>query len=121
MRCTSASDPTTRTCASSNSRRNAKCAGCAPARHIARLGRKDEWVGTRLVFQITPAGEGRTQLDFEHVGLVSAFECYDLCSNGWHYFLDSLQQFVETGRGTPYEVAATPGCVELDAMRSQAA
>jgi uncharacterized protein YndB with AHSA1/START domain len=89
--------------------------------HIARLSRKEEWVGTRLVFHITPAGEGRTQLDFEHVGLVSAFECYDLCSNGWHYFLDSLQQFVETGRGTPYEVAATPVCADHNTMRSQAA
>lgn len=33
------------------------------------------------------------------------FECYDLCSDGWQYFLGSLQQLIETGRGTPYELA----------------
>jgi uncharacterized protein YndB with AHSA1/START domain len=75
--------------------------------HISatQLTHKDEWVGTRLVFRLTPDGEGRTRLDFEHVGLVPAFECYGMCSSGWQYYLGSLQQFVETGRGTPYELA----------------
>lgn len=77
--------------------------------HIAASGltRRDEWVGTQLVFRLTPQAVGRTRLDFEHVGLVAALECYDLCSNGWQYFLGSLRQLVETGRGTSYELAAT--------------
>ena len=77
------------------------------AAHIAagQLSRKDEWVGTQLVFKLMPEAEGRTRLDFEHVGLVPAFECYDMCSRGWRYFLGSLQQFAETGHGTPYELA----------------
>ena len=76
------------------------------AAHAAQLTHRDEWVGTQLVFRLTPQGNGRTRLDFEHLGLVPAFECYDLCCDGWRYFLDSLQQFVETGRGTPYELEA---------------
>ena len=48
--------------------------------------------------------DGKTRLDFEHIGLVPALECYDLCSNCWSYFLGSLQQLVETGRGTPWVV-----------------
>jgi uncharacterized protein YndB with AHSA1/START domain len=77
--------------------------------HIAatKIAVKDEWVGTDLVFRLAPDAvdnEGRTRLDFEHIGLVPAFECYDFCSDGWRYFLGSLQQLVETGRGTPYEV-----------------
>lgn len=68
-----------------------------------QLTRKDEWVGTQLVFRLTPDGKGHTHLDFEHLGLVPAFECYNLCSDGWRYFLNSLQQFVEIGHGTPYE------------------
>lgn len=73
--------------------------------HIAaaKIAVKDEWVGTDLIFRLAPDAvdnEGRTRLDFEHIGLVPAFECYDLCSNGWQYFLGSLQQLVETGRGT---------------------
>ena len=63
-----------------------------------------EWVGTEIVFRLTPTIDGKTRLDFEHVGLVSALECYDLCSNCWAYFLGSLQQLVETGRGTPWVI-----------------
>ena len=68
----------------------------------ASIARKDEWVGTEIVFRLTPTIDGKTRLDFEHVGLVSTLECYDLCRNGWNYFLASLQQLVETGRGTPW-------------------
>ena len=76
--------------------------------HIAagQLTRRDEWVGTQLVFRLMPDGAGGTRLDFEHRGLVPAFECYRLCSDGWRYYLSSLQQFADTGRGTPYELAA---------------
>ena len=79
-----------------------RCVGA----HIAFLEKTDEWVGTQIVFQLTPEGEGRTRLEFEHVGLVPSFECYELCDSGWKYFLASLQGFVETGRGTPHELVA---------------
>jgi hypothetical protein len=35
---------------------------------------------------------------------VPALSCYELCNNGWQYFMASLQQFAETGRGTPYTI-----------------
>jgi uncharacterized protein YndB with AHSA1/START domain len=79
-----------------------RCTGA----HIARLTRTDEWVGTQLVFRLLPEGEGRTRLDFEHIGLVPSFECYELCSDGWRHFLASLRQFLETGRGTPCQLDA---------------
>lgn len=66
------------------------------------LAHRDEWVGTRMVFRLAASDGGRTRLDFEHIGLVPELECYDLCDKGWRYFLDSLKQFVETGRGTPH-------------------
>lgn len=81
-----------------------QCTGAHIA--VAQISRKDEWVGTRIAFHLAPEGKGRTRMEFEHVGLVPAFECYSLCSDGWRYFLGSLQQFVETGRGSPYEPAA---------------
>lgn len=73
---------------------------------MAQFRRKDEWVGTQIVFRLSPLESGRTRLDFEHVGLVPAFECWDVCADGWRHYLGSLQQFIETGRGTPYEPAA---------------
>jgi uncharacterized protein YndB with AHSA1/START domain len=73
--------------------------------HIAaqQLGTRDEWVGTEIVFRLAAEGPTRTRLDFEHVGLVPALECHTLCSDGWRYFLTSLQQLAETGRGTPHQ------------------
>ena len=82
--------------------------------HIAagQLTRRDEWVGTQLVFRLTPQANGGTRLDFEHIGLVPAFECYDLCSDGWRYFMNSLRLFVETGCGTPWQAAAALAAVQ---------
>jgi uncharacterized protein YndB with AHSA1/START domain len=73
--------------------------------HIAApsLTRRDEWKGTQIVFRLSPLDDRRTRLDFEHVGLEPALACYGMCSDGWRYFLGSLQQLVETGRGTPYD------------------
>ena len=71
-----------------------------------RLMHTDEWVGTQLVFRLAPEGDGRTRLNFEHIGLAPTLECYDMCSNGWQYYMNSLQKFVNSGRGTPHELAA---------------
>lgn len=88
--------------------------------HIAAdsIARKDEWVGTQLVFRTSADGQGRTRLDFEHIGLVPSFECYGLCDRGWQHFMGSLQQYLETGDGTPYVLEST---CNASMERSQAA
>ncbi len=77
---------------------------------LPQLSRKDEWVGTELVFRIEAQGDGQTRLHFEHLGLVPAVECYEVCAQGWRHFLASLQQYAETGLGAPHErvVSCTP-------------
>lgn len=85
-----------------------RCTGAHIA--AAELAKKDEWVGTQLVFRLTPREAGSTRLDFEHVGLVPSFECYGICSSGWRHYLGSLQRYVETGSGAPFalfELTAT--------------
>lgn len=76
--------------------------------HIAAAGlvRKDEWVGTQIAFRLSSTDAGQTRIDFEHIGLTPDCECHALCSNGWRHFLGSLQQLVETGHGTPFEIGA---------------
>ena len=69
---------------------------------VPTLSRKDEWTGTGIIFRLFDAGPGKTRLDFEHIGLVPSFECYGMCVKGWQYFLGSLQQYLETGNGTPH-------------------
>lgn len=43
---------------------------------------QDEWKGTQITFEITTFG-AKTQVRFAHLGLVSEFECFDVCSNAW--------------------------------------
>ncbi|WP_432721129.1 SRPBCC domain-containing protein [Jeongeupia wiesaeckerbachi] len=81
---------------------------------IEHFTRKDEWVGTQIVFRLAAAGDGQTRLDFEHIGLVPEFECYDLCRNGWQNFLTSLQLYTATGTGTPYRPAEAHPAVPIE-------
>lgn len=83
------------------------------------LTRKDEWVGTELVFLMREDGPGRTRLDFEHVGLLPSLECYDLCYRGWQQFMGSLRDYLDTGAGAPF--MPTSAACNASTARSQAA
>jgi hypothetical protein len=66
-----------------------------------------EWTGTKIVFEISQQGD-KTQLTFTHVGLVPAYECFNICSDAWaNYISGSLKSLIETGKGkpNPYETA----------------
>ena len=70
--------------------------------NVDAFKRKDEWVGTDIAFRLTPQADGKTLLDFEHVGLTPAFECFAVCEAGWTQYLGSLQSLLENGQGTPF-------------------
>jgi hypothetical protein len=62
---------------------------------------KTEWTGTDVVFEITRQGD-KTAIYFTHVGLVPAYECYDVCSNAWgSYITRSLRDLITIGKGQP--------------------
>ncbi len=62
---------------------------------------KTEWKGTKITFDITKKRD-RTQIRFTHVGLVPAYECYDVCSDAWGtYISGSLKALITTGKGKP--------------------
>ncbi len=64
-------------------------------------GNKTEWKGTKISFDISTKGS-KTQLHFEHVGLVPKFECYEGCANAWtEYLHESLLGLITTGKGKP--------------------
>ncbi len=65
------------------------------------LAQKDEWENTEIKWQIIPKKNG-VLVKFYHKGLSPHLECYDICSSGWGYFLASLKDFLETGKGRPY-------------------
>ncbi|MEM8484615.1 MAG: SRPBCC domain-containing protein [Bacteroidota bacterium] len=70
--------------------------------NLTSLSKSDEWEGTTIVWEISAASEG-SHVTFTHNGLVPSLECYDICEQGWDYFLGSLKQFLETGTGSPFK------------------
>ena len=62
---------------------------------------KTEWTGTDVVFDISKNGD-KTEVRFTHVGLVPAYECYNICSDAWGlYVKGSLRDLITTGKGQP--------------------
>ena len=60
-----------------------------------------EWTGTKVIFEISEKDE-KTQIRFTHLGLVHAYECFDICSNAWsQYIQKSLFGLITTGKGQP--------------------
>jgi len=61
----------------------------------------DDWVGTRLNFEIRPADE-ETVLLFAHEDWREPVEFMSHCSTKWGYYLVGLKSLLEGGAGTPY-------------------
>ncbi len=62
-----------------------------------------EWTDTDVVFEIARKGD-KTEVRFTHVGLVPAYECFDVCSNAWNSCVNgSLRDFIATGKGQPLD------------------
>jgi uncharacterized protein YndB with AHSA1/START domain len=60
-----------------------------------------EWSGTEMRFDIVPRGS-KTEIRFTHCGLVPAYECFDVCSNAWDFYLrTSLHGLIRSGKGLP--------------------
>ena len=69
--------------------------------HMGFVEDQTEWVGTDIRFELA-ARDGGTDIRFSHVGLLPGFECYDVCSDAWAFYLhDSLPSLLGTGTGKP--------------------
>ena len=61
-----------------------------------------EWVGNDIIFEISPAGD-KTEIRFTQVGLVPDYECYALCTAGWHSLINgSLRELIAKEQSQPY-------------------
>jgi len=69
---------------------------------LENISKKDEWKGTSIKWKIEKNGSG-SKITFTHEGLFPALECYEICEGGWDYFLGSLKNYLETGKGNPYK------------------
>jgi uncharacterized protein YndB with AHSA1/START domain len=78
------------------------------ANSMSFISDQSEWVGTEIRFELGGDGTG-TRLHFTHDGLVPSYECFEVCSNAWTFFIDrSLRDFVTTGVGAPIKKVEQP-------------
>ena len=62
---------------------------------------KTEWVGSKLVFEISKEGN-KTKVKFTHEGLLPQDECFEVCNESWtNYIQNSLRKLITTGKGEP--------------------
>lgn len=59
---------------------------------------KKEWNNTEVIFELAEEN-GKTKIDFTHVGLVPEIECYDVCEKGWSGHIATLVRFINEGKG----------------------
>jgi hypothetical protein len=71
---------------------------------------QSEWLNTEIRFEISEK-DGKTEVHFAHIGLVPDYECFDVCSNAWGFYINtSLKNLITTGKGQPNsnDTANTP-------------
>ena len=73
--------------------------------NLSSMKDKSEWNGTDIVFEIYREDD-KTEINFTHVGLVPAFECYGDCSGAWGMLInENLFKLITTGKNQsdPFE------------------
>lgn len=62
---------------------------------------KSEWKGTKIVFDVSRK-DNVTEIRFTHEGLVPEYECFNICSKAWGFYINgSLRNLTMTGKGQP--------------------
>jgi len=62
---------------------------------------QSEWRDTEIRFELSEK-DGATEVRFTHAGLVPAYECFDVCSNAWGFYVGgSLRNLITSGEGSP--------------------
>jgi hypothetical protein len=62
---------------------------------------KSEWKDTQVIFEVSKKGR-KTRVSFRHQGLVPAYECFDVCSSAWGFYINSSRKnLITSGRGSP--------------------
>lgn len=61
---------------------------------------KKEWNKTEVAFDLSEEN-GKTKIDFTHIGLMPQLECYNVCEKGWDGHINTLVKYINEGKGFP--------------------
>jgi uncharacterized protein YndB with AHSA1/START domain len=70
-------------------------------------GPLDEWKDTTIMFELRSEGD-ETVVTLTHRGFTREDRGFALVTRGWGHFIQSLQKYIETGKGSPALVSS--GC-----------
>jgi uncharacterized protein YndB with AHSA1/START domain len=62
----------------------------------------NEWIGTNFIFELEEKNN-ETVLRFTHGNWKEETDFFASCNFQWAYYLLSLKQYCETGKGTPFK------------------
>lgn len=62
----------------------------------------EEWVGTRFIFELEEK-EGNTMLRFSQIEWRDATDFFASCNYQWGWYMTSLKNYCETGKGQPFQ------------------
>ena len=71
-----------------------------PPRRVKWQLTNDAWPGKTIEFELSPEGNF-TRLAFAHRGFAQADQRYASATTRWGFYLISLKQYLEGGKGTP--------------------
>lgn len=66
------------------------------------VGGPDEWMGTQVLFEISPAASGATHLRFTHSGWRAEDGMYPSATSTWAQIMPHLKAYLEGKPGGPY-------------------
>lgn len=61
-----------------------------------------EWIGTKIRFALSKSENG-TSLRFYHSNWAEATDFFASCNYNWGWYLTSLKEYCETGKGKPFQ------------------
>lgn len=60
------------------------------------------WAGTTIRFELRAEDDGGTLVHFAHSGFKDVDDLFAYSATAWGYFMVSLKQYLETGKGMPH-------------------
>jgi hypothetical protein len=74
---------------------------------VPEIQHKTEWIGTRIEWHFESLSD-HTSISLVHYGLNDKMDCFEICTEGWVNFTESLRLYLTTRHGLPFTSVLIP-------------